>query len=94
MEARNWSPEMRSASASSSAAKPSALLRFAAPASSSSAAYGDLGTVPIRSSSVLRATLIAIGHLTVRSIVPGWFGRSTLIVPPSTPSAQRSESSR
>ncbi len=45
-------------------------------------------------SSMPRAILIAIGHLVRRSILPGSFLRSTLTVPPSTPSAQLSESSR
>ena len=53
MLAWNWSPAMRSASASSSARKPSCLSVFFAALSSSSAAYGDLATLPMRLSSIL-----------------------------------------
>ena len=48
----------------------------------------------MRLSSMLRAILMAIGHLVRRSILPGSFLRCTLTLPPSTPSAQRSELSR
>ena len=44
--------------------------------------------------SVFSAMPIATSHLTARSILPGSFGRLTLIEPPSTPSAHFSESSR
>ena len=94
IDAANWSPTMSSDRASSSRAKPSSAVPMRAASSRSSARYGDAGTVPIRRSSVLRAILIAAGHLTVRSIRPGACGRSTVIDPSSTRSAQASESSR
>ena len=48
----------------------------------------------MRLSSILRAMPMATSHFTRRSILPGWFGRVTVVVPAMTPSAQRMESSR
>ena len=85
---------MRSARASSSAANPVARSVFFAALSSSSARYGLFATRPMREASILSAMPIATSHLTARSSFPGSFLRLTLIVPPSTPSAHFSESSR
>ena len=94
MLAWNWSPEMSSASASSSSSKPAARSLDLAALSRSSALYGDFGTVPMRLSSILRAMPIAASHLTMRSTLPGTFGRLTSTAPVSTLSAHFSESSR
>ncbi len=50
--------------------------------------------MPILLSRLLRAIPIARSHLASRSSFPGLFGRFTVTLPPSTPSAQRRESSR
>jgi hypothetical protein len=94
MLAWNWSPATSSARASSSAAKPVALSVFLAASSRSSATQGERATVPTRDASDLRAIEIAAPHFTARSSRPGTFGRSTVVRPATTPSAQRIESSR
>ena len=56
---------------------------------------GDFGTVPMRLSSIFAGDARSRSATwSARSILPGSFLRLTLIAPPSTPSAQRSESSR
>jgi hypothetical protein len=60
----------------------------------SSATYGDFAVVPILPSMLLRAIPMATSHFAIFSSFPGAFGRFTRTVPPSTPSAHFSESSR
>ena len=81
MLARNWSPEIRSASASSSAANPRLLVgRSSRPSAGRAARYGrERHRADAARPSVFWAMPIATSHLTARSILPGSFGRLTLM---------------